>query len=132
MSDPPRPAPGGAAVKAYLGEREIGTAAIESPVSRSDAFSVEQADPDPRPWRDVGIKRGAAISVSGHSGRRLPSRRFLTACGIDHIFCGCREMARSPWQMSALRRSIVCEPCKRRGRYSVARLIDEHGGRQID
>jgi hypothetical protein len=23
--------------------------------------------------------------------------------------------------------SIVCEPCNRRGRYSVARLVEEHG-----
>src|SRR4029077_14820371 len=27
--------------------------------------------------------------------------------------------------------SIVCEPCNRRGRYSVARLIDEHGDAKL-
>jgi hypothetical protein len=131
MSDPRPTGPRGAAVKAY-GEGEIGTAAIESPVTGLTPYSVEQADPDPRPWRDVRIKRGAALSVSGHSGRRLPSRKFLTACGIDHICRGCREMARSLSDIRSPTLSIVCEPCKRRGRYTVARLIDEHGGRQID
>ena len=27
--------------------------------------------------------------------------------------------------------SIVCEPCKRRGRYSVARLVEEHGDAKL-
>ena len=27
--------------------------------------------------------------------------------------------------------SIVCEPCGRRGRYAVARLIDEHGDAKL-
>ena len=46
--------------------------------------------------------------------------------GRRAIFRGCREMARSLCQMCALRRSIVCEPCKRRGRYSVAKLMVQH------
>ena len=41
-------------------------------------------------------------------------------------------MARSLSDIRSPTLSIVCEPCKRRGRYTVARLIDEHGGRQID
>ena len=27
--------------------------------------------------------------------------------------------------------SIVCEPCNRRGRYSVARLVEEHGDAKL-
>lgn len=84
-----RPAPDrprGAAVKAYWLEPRNRRRGDREPGPGLTPYSVEQMDPDPRPWRDVGIKRGAAISVSGHSGRRLPSRRFLTACGIDHIF----------------------------------------------
>jgi hypothetical protein len=27
--------------------------------------------------------------------------------------------------------SIVCEPCNRRGRYSVARLVEEHGDARL-
>ena len=41
-------------------------------------------------------------------------------------------MARSPCQMSSLRRSrLVCEPCNRHGRYSVARLVEEHGDAKL-
>jgi hypothetical protein len=83
-----RPAPDrprGAAVKAYWLEPRNRRRGDREPGLGLTPYSVEQADPDPRPWRDVGIKRGAAISVSGHSGRRLPSRRFLTAIGVDHV-----------------------------------------------
>ena len=27
--------------------------------------------------------------------------------------------------------SIVCEPCNRRARYNVARLVEEHGGAKL-
>ena len=27
--------------------------------------------------------------------------------------------------------SIVCEPCNRRGRYNVARLVEEHGDAKL-
>jgi hypothetical protein len=45
---------------------------------RSTPYSVEQADPDPRPRRDVGIKRGTAFWRIGHSGRH-PDLMFLRA-----------------------------------------------------
>src|ERR1700722_424895 len=52
--------------------------------------------------------------------------------GCRAIVRGCREMARSPCQMSSLRHSsIVCEPCNRHGRYSVARLVEEHGDAKL-
>jgi hypothetical protein len=52
--------------------------------------------------------------------------------GCRAIVRGCREMARSPCQMSFLRHSsIVCEPCNRHGRYSVARLVEEHGDAKL-
>jgi hypothetical protein len=52
--------------------------------------------------------------------------------GSRAIVRGCREMARSRCQMSSLQRSrLVCEPCNRRGRYSVARLVEEHGDAKL-
>ena len=41
-------------------------------------------------------------------------------------------MARSRCQMSSLSTlSIVCEPCNRHGRYSVARLVEEYGDAKL-
>ena len=61
-----RPAPDrprGAAVKAYWLEPRNRRRGDREPGPGLTPYSVEQADPDPRPWRDVGIKRGAAISA---------------------------------------------------------------------
>ena len=44
------------------------------------------------------------------------------------IVRGCREMAALTLsEVLSPTLSIVCEPCNRHGRYSVARLVEEHG-----
>ena len=47
------------------------------------------------------------------------------------IVRGCREMARSRSDVLSPTLSIVCEPCSRHGRYSVARLVEEHGDAKL-
>jgi hypothetical protein len=42
-----------------------------------------------------------------------------------------RDGARTPSDVLSPTLSIVCEPCNRHGRYSVARLVEEHGDAKL-
>ena len=76
--------PRGAAVKAYWLEPRNERRSRREPGPGLTPYSVEQMDPDPQPWRDVGIKRGAA-AISGC--RDIQDAVCLPSCplGMDHV-----------------------------------------------
>jgi len=124
-----RPAPDrprGAAVKAYWLEPRKRRRGDREPGLGLTPYSVEQADPDPRPWRDVGIKRGAALSrplfvVTEHfrapSVSNVPARFLPGRCARSFVPRGGFRAGRL-----AVRSLNVARPSGRHGRFPAQPL----------